>query len=213
MAFAEQSFFDELAEKLNIDAVQLRLDLLEQAKPVAAKDEAIEYSPERMQGVIRLAAEKGKWNEKLEDGIYAGFSAYYSHNTHVAELAHIKMVDNLPQVLNVICAVDCGIVINPIAAKNQIEGGVIDGIGHAMYGDLSFEEGKPSASNFNQFRLIKNTEAPTVEVHFVKSDLSPTGLGEPSLPPAGGAIANAIYKATGKRLYKQPFVNELTKLG
>lgn len=213
LAFAEQSFFDELAEKLKIDAVQLRLDLLEKAKPAAAKDEAIEYSPERMQGVIRLAAEKGKWNEQLEDGIYQGFSAYYSHNTHVAEMAHIKMVDDLPQVLKVICAVDCGIVVNPLAAKNQIEGGIIDGIGHAMFGDFSFEDGKPSSANFHQYRLIRNMEAPKIEVHFVKSELSPTGLGEPSLPPAGGAIANAIYKATGKRLYKQPFVNELTEVG
>jgi len=209
LAFAEQSFIDELAEKLNIDAVQLRLDLLEKAKSVAAIDESIEYSPERMQGVVRLAAEKGKWNKQLEEGIYQGFSAYYSHNTHVAEMAHIKMVDDLPQILKVVCAVDCGILINPIAAKNQVEGGIIDGIGHAMYGDLSFEEGKPSAANFHQFHLIRNMEAPKVEVHFVKNDLSPTGLGEPSLPPAGGAIANAIYKATGKRLYKQPFIQAL----
>jgi len=212
LASAEQSFFDELAEKLNIDAVQLRLDLLEQAIPVAAKDEQIEYSPKRLQGVIHLAAEKAKWNEP-EDGIYQGFSAYYSHNTHVAEVAHIKMEDNLPVVLKVICAVDCGIVVNPLAAKNQIEGGIVDGIGHAMYGDLTFADGTPSASNFHQYRLIRNMEAPEVEVHFVKSDISPTGLGEPSLPPAGGAIANAIYKATGKRLYTQPFINELTKLG
>jgi len=212
LASAEQSFFDELAEKLNIDAVQLRLDLLEQAIPVAAKDDQIEYSPERMQGVIRLAAEKAKWNE-TEDGIYQGFSAYYSHNTHVAEVAHIEMEDDLPVILKVICAVDCGIVINPLAAKNQIEGGIIDGIGHAMYGDLTFADGVPSAGNFNKYRLIRNREAPEVEVHFVKSDLSPTGLGEPSLPPAGGAISNAIYKATGKRLYTQPFINELTKVG
>ncbi len=209
LAFAEQHFFDELAEKLNVDAVQLRLDLLEQAKPVAAKDEAIEYSPERMQNVIRLVAEKGQWNQNLADGIYQGFSAYYSHNTHVAEIAHLQMVDDMPQILKVICAVDCGIVVNPLAAKNQVEGGIVDGIGHAMFGNFSFDEGKPSAANFHQYRLIRNMEAPEIEVHFVQSDASPTGLGEPSLPPAGGAIANAIYKATGQRLYKQPFVEAL----
>jgi len=212
LASAEQSFFDELAERLNIDTIQLRLNLLEKAKPVAEKDKEIEYSPERMQAVIRLVAEKANWGN-TEDGIFEGFSAYYSHNTHVAEIAHIKMVDNTPLVVKVFCAVDCGIVVNPLAAHNQVKGGVIDGIGHAMYGDLNFDKGKPSASNFHQFRLIRNLEAPEVEVFFVKSDVSPTGLGEPSLPPAGGAIVNAIYKATGKRLYIQPYTKQLEKVG
>jgi len=212
LASAEQSFFDELAEKLNIDAVQLRLDLLEKAKPVAASDEKIEYSPERMQKVIGLVAEKANWG-KTEDGIFEGFSAYYSHNTHVAEVAHLKMVDNIPVVHKVFCAVDCGIVVNPIAAENQVKGGVIDGVGHAMYGDLTFVDGKPSNNNFHQFRLIRNMEAPKVAVFFVKNNLSPTGLGEPSLPPAGGAVVNAIYKATNKRLYKQPFIKQLKDLG
>jgi isoquinoline 1-oxidoreductase beta subunit len=109
--------------------------------------------------------------------------------------------------------VDCGIVVNPVAAKNQVEGGIIDGVGHAMYGDFNFSKGVPSASNFDKFRLIRHVEAPKVEVHFVENGLDPTGLGEPSLPPAGGAIANALYKATGKRMYKQPFVKESELLG
>jgi len=203
LGFAEQSFFDELAEHLKIDPVQLRLDLLENVK--GTTDENIEYSGERMQGVIRLAAEKSGWG-KTNDGVYQGFSAYYSHNTHVAEVAEVVIEDNRPIVKKVYCAVDCGIVINPLAATNQIEGGIIDGIGHAMYGDLSFDKGKPSAANFDRYRLIRNMEAPEVEVHFVQNVLSPTGLGEPSLPPAGGAVANAIKAATGNRFYKQPFI-------
>lgn len=213
LASAEQSFFDELAEKLKIDTIQLRLDLLEKAKPVADKDESIEYSPKRMQEVIRLVAEKANWANIKEDDLYEGFSAYYSHNTHVAEIAHIKMVDNRPVVKKVFCAVDCGIVVNPMAAENQVKGGIIDGIGHAIYGDLSFIDGKPSSNNFHQFKLIRNMEAPEIEVHFVKSNISPTGLGEPSLPPAGGAVVNAIYKATGKRLYRQPYAQQLADLG
>jgi len=212
LASAEQSFFDELAEKLNVDTIQLRLDLLEKAKSIAEKDEQIEYSPQRMQDVIKLVAEKASWG-KTDDGVFEGFSAYYSHNTHVAEIVHLKMKDNVPVIKNVFCAVDCGIVVNPIAAENQVKGGIIDGIGHAMYGDLTFKDGKPSANNFHQFRLIRNLEAPKVEVFFVKNNISPTGLGEPSLPPAGGAVVNAIYKATGKRLYKQPFMGQLADLG
>ena len=208
LAFAEQSFFDELSELMGADPVQLRLDLLENAKPVAAADERIEYSPERLQGVIRLAAEKAGWG-KAPEGVFQGFSAYYSHNTHVAEVAEVVMSGGQPRIQKIFCAIDCGIVVNPLAARNQAEGGIIDGIGHAMYGELTFRDGLPSANNFDRFRLIRMTEAPEIEIHFVESDIAPTGLGEPPLPPAGGAVANAIYRATGKRLYKQPFYKEL----
>ncbi len=210
LACAEQSFFDELSAELKIDPVQLRLDLLENV--IGSTDEDIEYSGERMQGVIRLAAEKSGWG-KAKDGVYQGFSAYYSHNTHVAEVAEVVLEENRPVVKKVYCVVDCGIVVNPLAAKNQVEGGIIDGIGHAMYGDFAFDKGKPSASNFDKYRLIRNIEAPEVEVHFVKNELSPTGLGEPSLPPAGGAVANAIAAATGNRFYKQPFIQYTDIIG
>ena len=92
-----------------------------------------------------------------------------------------------------------------------MEGGVLDGIGHAMYADFSFEDGKPKHKNFDTYRLIRMQETPKVEVHFVENNLSPTGLGEPGLPPAGGAVANAIHAALGNRIYSQPFINELKK--
>jgi isoquinoline 1-oxidoreductase beta subunit len=119
------------------------------------------------------------------------------------------MKNGMPLVKKVTVAVDCGIVVNPLGAKNQVEGGVIDGIGHAMYGNFSFKEGTPQAVNFDNYRLIRMQETPEVSTHFVESGLSPTGLGEPGLPPAGGAVANAIHTATGERLLKQPFINEL----
>jgi len=102
---------------------------------------------------------------------------------------------------------------HPVGALNQIEGGIIDGIGHAMYGDFSFADGQAQAANFNKFRLIRMSEAPEVEVHFIESQNDPTGLGEPTLPPAGGAIANALHAATGQRLYQQPFVKFSEVLG
>ncbi|MDX8554983.1 molybdopterin-dependent oxidoreductase [Tenacibaculum sp. 1B UA] len=206
LAYAEQSFFDELAQELEIDPVQLRLELLENVK--ATEDKRIEYSGKRMQDTIKLAAEKGGWG-KAKEGVFQGFSAYYSHNTHVAEVAEIELKEGVPVVTKVVVATDCGIVVNPTGAINQIEGGVIDGIGHAMYGNLTFEDGAPSSRNFDNYRLIRMNETPKVEVYFVQNELSPTGLGEPGLPPAGGAVANAIHKALGKRLYKQPFIEEL----
>ena len=206
LAFAEQSFFSELADELGVDHPTLLIKLLQKVK--GTKDEQIQYSAERMEKTIKLAVEKSNWT-KVTEGTYQGFSAYYSHNTHVAEVADVEMVEGVLVVKKVTVAVDCGIVVNPLGAKNQIEGGVIDGIGHAMYGDFSFKSGTPKAINFDNYRLIRMQETPEVSTHFVESDLSPTGLGEPGLPPAGGAVANAIHAAKGKRLLKQPFINQL----
>ncbi|MBT8237546.1 MAG: molybdopterin-dependent oxidoreductase [Croceitalea sp.] len=202
LAFAEQSFFDELAELMDVDRVQMRLDLLQKVK--GSTDERIQYSPERMEKVIKACVEKSGWGNQPK-GVYQGFVNYYCHNSHVAEVADVVIEDGNPVVKKVTCVVDCGIVVNPTGAKNQVEGGVIDGIGHAMYGDFGFENGKPTANNFDRYRLIRMKEAPMVETHFIQNEYSPTGLGEPALPPAGGAIANALKAATGNRLYNQPF--------
>jgi len=171
-------------------------------------DDRIQYSPERLEQVIKTAVEKSGWGKKQE-GVYQGFSSYYCHNTHVAEVADVVLENDQPVVKKVTCVVDCGIVVNPLGAKNQIEGGVIAGIGHAMYGDFSFENGAPKDTNFNTYRLIRMNETPIVETHFIKSDTAPTGLGEPTLPPAGAAIANAIKAAKGVRLTKQPFIKNM----
>lgn len=203
LAYAEQSFFDELAEEMEVDKIQFRLDLLEKVK--GTTDERIEYSPERMQEVIKMAVQKSNWGNAAAD-IYQGFVAYYCHNTHVAEVADVKLENGIPVVKKVTCVVDCGIVVNPTGALNQVEGGIVDGVGHSMYGNFGFENGIPSASNYDKYRLIRMKEAPKVESYFVENELSPTGLGEPTLPPAGGAVANAIKAATGVRVYKQPFL-------
>ncbi|WP_420399589.1 molybdopterin cofactor-binding domain-containing protein [Flagellimonas sp.] len=202
LASAEQSFFDELAELMEVDKIQMRLDLLD--KVDAEADERIEYSPERMKEVIKVAVEKSGWGTKPSH-VYQGFVNYYCHNSHVAEVADVEIENGEPVVKKITCVVDCGIVVNPTGAANQAEGGVIDGVGHSMYGDFTFDGGKGHAQNFDKYRLIRMREVPEVETHFIKNELSPTGLGEPTLPPAGGAIANAFKAATGNRLYQQPF--------
>lgn len=210
LAYAEQAFLDELAGILGTDAVQFRLDLFAQAKSKPVGEEH-NYEVDKYVGVIKKAAEKSGWGAGGNKNL--GFCAYYSHNTYVAEVAEVELVDDTPVVKKVTCVVDCGIVINPKAALNQIEGGIIDGIGHAMYGDFSFTAGRSDSDNYNNYRLIRMSEAPEIEVHFIKSKNDPTGLGEPTLPPAGGAVANALHAATGKRLYKQPFVKYYEVLG
>lgn len=206
LSFAEQSFLDELAEAMDKDPVQMRLDLLEKVK--GTTDDRIQYSAERLQDVLKLAVEKSGYRTP-KDGVYQGVCAYYCHNTHVAEVADVVMEGDQPVVKKITVAVDCGIVINPLGAKNQIEGGAIDGIGHSMYGDFVFENGMATSNNYDKYRLIRMKETPIVETHFVKNTLSPTGLGEPALPPAAAAVAIAMKKATGNRIYKQPFLDNM----
>ena len=206
LASAEQSFFDELAELMEVDRIKLHLDLLQNVK--GTTDERIQYDPSRLEGVIHKVVEKSNWG-KVPAEVYQGFAVYYCHNTHVAEVADIVLDNGSPVVKKITCVVDCGIVVNPLGANNQVVGGVIDGIGHSMYGELTFNEGIPQSNNFNSYQLIRMDQTPQVDVHFIESDIAPTGLGEPTLPPVGGAVANAIYKATGKRLYKQPYMKNL----
>lgn len=208
IAGAEQAFMDEVAEAAGKDPLEFRLELFDRAinNPVG-DPEKNDYDPERYAGVLKLVKEKANWG--TDTGKARGVAAYYCHNSYVAQVLELEDGGDMPRVDKITCAVDCGIVINPLAAKNQIEGGMIDGIGHATYSALSFENGRPEQSNFDTYRLIRNSEAPkNIEVHFVDNGIDPTGLGEPSLPPAIGALSNALYQATGRRFYKQPFIND-----
>jgi isoquinoline 1-oxidoreductase beta subunit len=104
---------------------------------------------------------------------------------------------------------DYAIVINPDASKSRVQGAVVDGIGNAFYGNMSFKDGKTDHTNFNMCRMIRHHEAPKeIDVHFVENKINPTGLGEPPFLPVFGAVANALYKTTGKRYYNQPFIEE-----
>lgn len=208
MASAEQSFLDEVAAELGKDPIAFRLELLKRAKekPVGERND---YDAARYAGVLELVREKSGWNETPQ-GVQRGVSAYFCHNSYVAEVVDVVVKDNNPKVEKVVAAIDCGIVINKDAAINMAEGAIVDGIGNALYGELSFRDGAPEKNNFNTYRLIRANEAPkAIEVHFVKNEHDPTGLGEPPFPPVFAAIANALYKATGKRFYNQPFIKEL----
>lgn len=204
IAVAEQCFLDEVAEAVGKDPIDFRIELLERAaaKPVGERND---YDAARYAGVLKLVREKSGWNEK-KDGISRGVSAYFCHNSYVAQVVDIVMKDGKPIIQKVWCAADCGIVVNPHGAINQMEGCVVDGIGHAMYSTMTFKEGKADQSNFHNYKLIRNSEAPReIECFFVDNGIDPTGLGEPGLPPVGAALANALYAATGKRLTTQPF--------
>lgn len=215
IAGAEQAFMDEVAEAAGKDPIAFRLELFDRAinNPVG-DPETNDYDPERYAGVLKLVREKSNWEAGPPSGLSRGVAAYFCHNSYVAQVLDLKVEANTPKVDKVYCAVDCGIVINPLSAKNQVEGGIVDGIGHATFSALTFRDGRPEQTNFDTYRLIRNAEAPkSIETYFVVNGIDPTGLGEPSLPPVQGALANALYKATGTRYYEQPFFGERRIIG
>ncbi|WP_419211468.1 molybdopterin cofactor-binding domain-containing protein [Maribacter sp. X9] len=215
VAGAEQAFIDEVAETAGKDPIEFRLELFDRAINDPVGDpEKNDYNPKRYANVLKLVKEKSGWDGNQKDGAARGVSSYYCHNSYVAQVLDLSKDTNPPKVEKVWCAVDCGIVINPLAAKNQIEGGIIDGIGHATYSEMTFKDGQPQQSNFDTYRLIRHKEAPKeIESYFVDNGIDPTGLGEPSLPPIMGALANALYRATGRRHYRQPFITEKPVVG
>ena len=201
-------FLDEVAELAGKDPFDFRLALLKRAQvsPVGKNNE---YEPDRFIKVLELLREKSQWDAKKKTK-KMGLSAYFCHDSYAAHVLEVRMQDGNPIIENVCCAVDCGIVINPDAAKNLSEGGIVDGIGAAMYGKMTIEKGAPQSSNFDTYRMIRHHEAPKkIDVHFVKNDIDPTGMGEPAYPPVFAALANALYQATGKRHYSQPFIDNL----
>ena len=208
MAAAEQSFLDEVSELAGKDPFDFRLELLKRAQvnPVGKNNE---YEPDRFIKVLELLREKSQWDTKKKTK-KMGLSAYFCHDSYAAHVLELHMKDGIPVIDHVSCAVDCGIVVNPDAAKNLSEGGIVDGIGAAMFGNMIIEKGVPQSNNFDTYRMIRHHEAPKkIDVHFVKNDIDPTGMGEPAYPPVFAALANALYRATGKRFYQQPFSSQL----
>ena len=194
-----------MAEAAGKDPIEFRLELLNRAKtkPVGSRND---YEPSRYAGVLELIKEKSKWGTE-QKGVHRGVAAYFCHASYAAQVVDMVMENDKPVIKKVYAAIDCGTVINPLAATNMIEGATVDGIGNALYGELTFKDGIPEQNNFNRYRMIRHSEAPKeIEVHFVKNDIAPTGLGEPAFPPIFAAVANALYKTTGKRYYKQPFL-------
>lgn len=205
LAFAEQAFFDEVAHAAGKDPIQFRLALLEKAKTAPVGQ--VKYDVDRMINVTKLVAEKANWGTK-KPGVFQGFSVYYSHRSYVAQISEVIMKAGKSVVKKIYAVSDCGQVVNLSGARQQVMGGIVDGLGHAMYSKLSFKNGETEQKNFDTYRLIRMMEIPEIETHFVDNGIDPTGLGEPALPPTGGAVANAIFAATGKRVRNQPFIDE-----
>jgi isoquinoline 1-oxidoreductase beta subunit len=190
-AYVMETFVDELAHAAGQDPVEYRRRLL--------KDHP------RHLGVLNLAAEKAGWGRPLPAGRHRGVAVHESFGSFVAEVAEVSVARGRVRVERVVCAVDCGVCVNPAGARAQIESGVVFGLTAALHGELTLEEGRVRQSNFHDYPLLRLDEMPEVEAHFVASTEKSGGIGEVAVPPIAPAVANALFAATGKRLRQLPF--------
>jgi isoquinoline 1-oxidoreductase beta subunit len=196
-AYAVETFLDEVAEAAGKDPVEFRLALL--------KDHP------RHAGVLKLAAEKAGWDTPAAQGRFRGVAIAESFSTYVAQIAEVSVADGGIKVERVVCAVDCGIAINPDQVRAQMEGGIGYGLGAILKSQVTLTKGAVDQGNFDTYEVLRFDEMPQVDVHIVPSQEPPTGVGEPGVPPIGPAVANAVYAATKKRVRTLPFTrNDLT---
>jgi isoquinoline 1-oxidoreductase beta subunit len=189
-AFARESFLDEIAAENTLDPYELRRALL----------------PDRGRTVVELAATKAGWGSPLPEGWGRGIAYWATFGvTHVAQVAEVSVTpEGDIRVHRVVCAVDCGTVINPDTVAAQMEGGIVFGLTAALKAEITIENGRVQQSNFHDYPLLRIDEMPVVEVHIVPSEERPSGIGEMGVPPIAPAVANALFAATGRRIRQLP---------
>jgi len=196
--YTMEVLMDMAAEAAGADPVEFRL---------AHLDESVDDQA-RFAGVLKLAAEKSGWDGKAMKGKGRGIAVHKSFNSYVAEVIDVSVNDKgAISIDKVTCAVDCGLAVNPDVIRAQMEGGIGYGLGAVMRNEVTLTDGVVDQQNFPDYEPLRITDMPDVEVHIVESDLAPSGVGEPGLPPAGPALANAIYAATGKRITTLPMAS------
>jgi len=205
VAFANESFIDELAHAAGKDPLEYRLRLLAEDKKISYFD--TKWQTARLRGVLKLVAEKSEWDKPLPAGRFRGVAAYGCFGTYAAEVVEITIKDGDPNVERIVVAVDCGQVINPNILDQQLHSAVIFGLSAALRGQITIEHGQVQQANFNTYPILRNNEVPAIEGYFVPSHEAPTGIGEPPVPPIAPALCNAIFVATKKRIRKLPILN------
>jgi len=198
-AFTVECFIDELANAGRKDSLEFRLNHLKNHK--------------RAYKVLEVAAEKAGWGKPLKKGQARGIAQHLSFGSYVAQVAEVSVdqKNGTIKVHKVVCAVDCGDVINPAIITAQMQGGITMGLSAALKEEIKLENGGVASSNFNNYELLRMYEAPDVEVHIVRSKKELGGIGEPGVPPVAPAVANAVFHAIGIRLRKLPMNPETVK--
>lgn len=195
-AYAVETFIDQVAHEAKQDPVAFRLALMSESQA-------------RSKAVLKLAAEKAGWSKKPAAGHARGIAVAESFGSHVAQVVEVsKDKDGKIKVDRVVCVVDCGIAVNPDVVRAQMEGGIGYGLGAVLRDQITFTDGKVDQSNFDAYLPLRMSDMPKVEVHIVPSNLHPSGVGEPGVPPLGPALANAVFAATGKRATHLPMTTD-----
>ena len=189
-AFVVESFIDELAHAAGKDPFEFRRSLLGGA-------------PRHLK-VLELAAEKAGWGEALPAGRGRGIAVHKSFDSYVAQVAEVSVADGKVKVHRVVCAVDCGMTVNPDTVAAQMESGIVFGLSAALWGAITLKDGRVEQGNFNNYPILRMRDMPEVQVHIVPSREEPTGIGEPGVPPIAPAVANAVFMATGIRIRRLP---------
>jgi isoquinoline 1-oxidoreductase beta subunit len=189
-AFVMETMIDQLATQASIDPVEYRKRFYEKSPGHKA--------------VLDLVVEKSKWTTKLAKDRYRGIAVHAAMGSYVAQVVEIALINGKIKVVRVVCAIDCGLAVNPEGVRAQIEGGIVYGLTAAIHGEITFEEGRVKQKNFNDYKMVRMNQSPEMEVHIVNSSAKMGGAGEPGVPPIAPALANAIFAATGQRSHKLP---------
>jgi isoquinoline 1-oxidoreductase beta subunit len=204
--FVIESFLDEVAAAAGADPLAFRLSLLKPGTQVASPidPEGTPLSVDRLRACFELAAAKAGWGGSLPAGRARGIAGHFSFDSYVAEVAEVSVGGGRLLVHRVVAAVDCGQVVNPDGVAAQVESAIAYGLSAALKGAITIKDGRAEQANFDGYDVLRIDEMPVVEVHTVRSDAPPTGIGEPGLPPLASAMANAVFAATGRRVRRLP---------
>jgi isoquinoline 1-oxidoreductase subunit beta len=190
-AYVMETMMDELAHAAGKDPLAYRLALLDKS--------------DRAAGVLKLAADKAGWGKPTRAGLAQGIAMHESFGSFVAQVAEVSMKNGKVKVERVVCAVDCGVAVNPDVIKAQMEGCIGFALGALYYGEVEVKNGRAAQRNFDTYKSLRIHEMPKVEVYIVPSTVAPTGVGEPGVPPLAPAVANAIAKLGGPKVRRLPF--------
>ena len=204
--FSVNSFVDELAHQRKMDPLEHQLSLIGSDRRLFDEDGTAEFKFDtvRLKNVLKKAAKNANWGKKLPKGYGMGLAVQYSFYSYVAQVIEVSVIDNKLKVHEINSVIDCGLVVNKDAVKNQLEGAAVFGLSLSLYGEITAKDGKIQQSNFHDYQMLRMNQSPKINVEIMVTDNPATGVGEPGVPPIAPALTNAVFAATGDRYRELP---------